>query len=208
MIELGIFWERCFEDLEVSQPPPCTFDELQARYSEPHRAYHTLQHLSECFSLFNDTRPFMKRPGVVAIALFYHDAIYDTHRSDNEEQSADLAERTLNEYCRLDNEINHLIRVAIMATKHNVVPASGDDEILVDIDLSILGANTGRFDEYERQVRKEYEWVPEADFCAGRGKILREFLGRPAIYSTGPFRGRFEQSARHNLERSLRTLGL
>ncbi|MBI3676215.1 MAG: N-methyl-D-aspartate receptor NMDAR2C subunit [Proteobacteria bacterium] len=206
MTNLRAFWDRCFEDLEVSQPPPCAFDELRARYSEPHRAYHTLQHLDECFALFETARPLMKEPGVVAVTLFYHDAIYDTHRSDNEEKSADLAEAMLDEYCALSHETSAQIRDAILATKHNVRPTPGDCEAVVDIDLSILGALPARFDEYETQVRREYAWVSDDDFRTGRTKILREFVARQPLYRADLFKVQFEARARDNLMRSLRAL--
>src|SRR6185436_10292961 len=122
-----------------SKPPSCIFEELQARYSEPHRAYHTLQHLQECFAWFNETRSLMRAPGNVAFALFYHDAIYDTHASNNEARSAALARTILEEYVRCDNDFD-AIETLILATRHDVVAQPGDAQLLVDIDLSILGA--------------------------------------------------------------------
>jgi predicted metal-dependent HD superfamily phosphohydrolase len=94
-----------------------------------------------------------------------------------------------------------------MATRHKAVPRGTDAEILVDIDLSILGAAPDRFDEYERQVREEYAWVPDFLFRRERKAILKEFLARPQIFSSTHFRGRYEQQARSNLERSLERLG-
>jgi predicted metal-dependent HD superfamily phosphohydrolase len=78
--------------------------------------------------------------------------------------------------------------------------------VLVDVDLSILGATQSRFDEYERQVREEYGWVPEPIYRRKRREILESFLGRPAIYNTARFIGRYEQQARANLARSLARL--
>ena len=73
----------------------------------------------------------------------------------------------------------------------------------MDVDLWILGADSPRFDEYERQIRQEYAWVPEQTFRQRRAAILREFLARPAIYSTSLFSQRYEAQARANLRRSL-----
>jgi predicted metal-dependent HD superfamily phosphohydrolase len=86
------------------------------------------------------------------------------------------------------------------------MPGTPDQQLLVDIDLSILGAPQARFDEYERQVRREYAWVDEPIFRSVRSSILKEFLARPSIYSTTSFRDRLENSARENLKRSIAAL--
>jgi predicted metal-dependent HD superfamily phosphohydrolase len=95
----------------------------------------------------------------------------------------------------------------ILFTRHAIEPEGPDAEALVDVDLSILGAAPARFDEYEVQVREEYSWVPEETFRKRRGEILEQFLARRHIYSTSAFRERYEQGARANLERSLKSLG-
>ncbi len=192
---------------DVAQPPDCAFTELTQRYSEPHRAYHTLQHLEECFAWFESARPLIRAPGEVALALFYHDAIYDTRAKDNEERSVGLAAAVLEEYCGADRELVASATSLILATRHDVIPASGDPQVLVDVDLSILGASADRFDEYERQIRFEYSWVSEADFRKGRAAVLETFLAREKIYNTETFRARLEETARNNLKRSLATLG-
>jgi predicted metal-dependent HD superfamily phosphohydrolase len=199
-------WRRCFDDLGGSPPPPCVFEDLQARYCEPGRAYHTRQHLDECFAWFGQARSMMHAPGRIAFALFYHDAIYDTRAADNEARSAALACDVLSEYARANDGDADAVAALILATKHDAVPGGGDAQVLVDIDLSILGAAVPRFDEYERQVRREYHWVEAEAFRTGRARILRQFLDRPAIYNTAFFRARLEAAARDNLARSLRAL--
>lgn len=94
----------------------------------------------------------------------------------------------------------------ILVTKHSEAPQSGAEKVLVDIDLSILGQPEAVFDEYERNIRKEYEMVPDDQFRAGRAKVLESFLDRPTIYSTECFQQRYEERARANLVRSLAKL--
>ena len=89
----------------------------------------------------------------------------------------------------------------VMATRHTAVPSGQDDRLLVDIDLSILGAERARFDEYEQQIRREYAYVPGFLFRRKRREILTGFLDRPAIYSTPHFHDRLEARARDNLRR-------
>jgi predicted metal-dependent HD superfamily phosphohydrolase len=181
------------------------WEELRARYSEPHRAYHTLQHLEECFGWFEQVRALARQPGEIAFALFYHDAIYDTHASDNEAQSAKLAADVLGEYVRGDSDAARISSL-IMATKHDAAPTDADARLLVDIDLSILGAEPARFDAYERQIRVEYEWVPADQFRTRRGQILQQMLARPTLYGLAFFRDRLEAKARENLARSVAAL--
>jgi predicted metal-dependent HD superfamily phosphohydrolase len=176
------------------------------RYREPQRHYHAVQHLDECFERWPEIRDHAAHPAEVALALWFHDAIYDTHRSDNEALSAALARDTA---LGLGVAADAAQRIAdlILFTRHAVEPEGPDAEALVDVDLSILGAAGARFDEYERQVRREYAWVAEETFRRRRSEVLEQFLGRRHIYSTARFRERYEPRARANLERSLQALG-
>ena len=89
----------------------------------------------------------------------------------------------------------------VLATRHTASPGSPDEQLLVDIDLSILGASESRFAEYERQIREEYSFVPEVVFRTKRRAILQSFITRPQIYRTQHFAGVLEQQARVNLTR-------
>ena len=179
---------------------------LLARYREPQRHYHTVQHLDECFERWPEIRDHAAHPAEVAVALWFHDAIYDTHRSDNEALSAALARDTA---LGLGVAADSAQRISdlILFTRHAVEPEGPDAEALVDVDLSILGAASARFDEYERQVRREYAWVAEGTFRKRRAEVLGQFLGRPHLYSTAIFREWYEPRARANLRRSLQALG-
>jgi len=177
-----------------------------ARYREPQRHYHTVQHLAECFERWPEIRAHAAQPAEVELALWFHDAIYDTHRADNEALSAALARDTA---LSLGVATGPAQRIAdlILCTRHAVEPEGPDAEALIDVDLSILGAASARFAEYERQVRQEYAWVPEETFRKRRAEVLGQFLARSWIYSTPAFRKRYEPVARANLERSLAALG-
>jgi predicted metal-dependent HD superfamily phosphohydrolase len=197
-------WGRTWSELGAVAPPGA-LDALLARYAEPHRAYHTRRHLDECFAQLDPVRAHCERPGEVELALWYHDAIYEPREPRNEERSAEWAEAVLRE-AGVAAGAAHRVRDLVLATKHDAVPETPDAQLLVDVDLAILGAPAERFDEYEAQVRVEYGWVPEAAFRAGRAKILRELFARPALYSTPWFRERLEEAARANLARSIARL--
>ena len=86
-----------------------------------------------------------------------------------------------------------------MATRHAALPTGSDQQLLVDIDLAILGADAARFAEYERQIRAEYAFVPEATSQARRRAVLAAFLDRERIYSTPRLHDELEPRARANL---------
>jgi predicted metal-dependent HD superfamily phosphohydrolase len=96
-----------------------------------------------------------------------------------------------------------IVKELIAATKHSSVPPTADARVVTDIDLSILGQPAEVFDAYDRAIRLEYAHVGDEAFAAGRAKVLRQFLERPAIYSTESFRGWYEAAARENLARAI-----
>src|SRR5687768_4797278 len=69
------------------------FSELEKRYEEPHRHYHTVEHILECLSWFDHARELAAHPAELEAALWFHDAVYDPLSCDNEGQSAELARR-------------------------------------------------------------------------------------------------------------------
>lgn len=197
-------WRSTWNGLGVAVPADL-HARLIASYSEPHRKYHTTHHLDECLAKFSEVRSQAGHPEEIELAIWFHDAIYDTKRKDNEEKSAQWARAAMLD-AGLGEARAERVRRLVMATCHDAVPEGEDARILVDVDLSILGAAPERFDEYERQVREEYAWVPGILFRRERRKILKSFLERPRIYSTRHFHEAHERHARENLRRSLERL--
>lgn len=199
-------WSRTWQALAANGTGQGLKAQILACYSEPHRHYHTLQHLNECLAQLEQYRKLAEYPEEVEIALWFHDAVYDTHRQDNEARSAAWAALELAK-AGVSTERIERVNELIMASCYHALPEGSDQKLLVDIDLAILGAEKPRFMEYESQVRKEYFWVPEELFCEKRGEILRAFLLRAQIYNTELFRDRFEHRAHENLNGSVKQLG-
>jgi predicted metal-dependent HD superfamily phosphohydrolase len=174
-------------------------------YQSPQRYYHNLSHILDCLNEFNAMSHLCDDPDAVELAIWYHDAVYDPQRADNEEKSGDLAAEAI-EAVGLGSAISSRVRELILATKHSTPPATKDAQILVDIDLSILGREWKEFDAYEQAIRREYAHVDDATFRAGRAAILRRFLERPAIFCTPMVRKKYEALARANLQRSIARL--
>jgi predicted metal-dependent HD superfamily phosphohydrolase len=178
-----------------------------AAYSEPQRHYHTLQHLRECLAHLDAAASLARRPAEVELALWLHDAVYDPRASDNEERSADWAARSVRA-AGCGEEVAQRIAALVLATKSHeaAADADADTQLLLDIDLAILGASPARFAEYGRQIRAEYAHVPEGAFRERRKRVLSAFLARPRIYATAAYHDALEQRARANLRAAIDTL--
>src|SRR5262245_66285948 len=68
-------------------------DELVRAYSEVHRHYHTIEHVGSLLQLMDEHGHGIVDRGAVALAIIFHDVVYDPRQHDNEQASADLAGR-------------------------------------------------------------------------------------------------------------------
>jgi len=198
-------WKRLWGELGAAEIPMGVFNQLVRAYSEGHRQYHTLQHLRECLAHFDAAASLARRPAEVELALWFHDAIYDPRATDNERRSADWAARTTRA-AGCPDAVADRVHALVLATEGHESGDDPDTQLLLDIDLAILGAAPARYAEYGRQVRAEFAHVPEGEFRARRGAVLRAFLARPRIFATDAFRAALENRARSNLASELATL--
>jgi predicted metal-dependent HD superfamily phosphohydrolase len=183
-----------------------TFDRLRDYYSETHRKYHNSTHIIDCLQQWRVCEVAASHPDEVELALWFHDAIYDLRANDNELKSAQMA----GEFLRQQNSVESTVarvEANIVATMHQASPDKLDQQIVVDVDLSILGRAAAEYDQFEDRIRDEYSWVPHDVFCQKRSEILQSFLDRDRIYSTPWFTDRYESQARNNLARAIATLG-
>lgn len=175
------------------------FDRLVEAYSEPHRHYHTLEHLGEMFRVVGRLANLITDMPAVQFAVWYHDIVYDPKATDNEERSADWADRDLTAF-GVPDASRTTVRQLILATKHTANPPDMPDAVaFLDADLAILGAAEARYARYAADIRREYEWVPEDKYRTGRAAVLEGFLARERIYRTAMMVEEGEAAARRNL---------
>lgn len=200
-------WQDVWQALGVAPADiaPELYKEVIDKYKDNHRHYHTLQHLDECLGHLTELRDFAENAPAIELALWFHDAVYEPLRHDNEQLSADWARMCVLQ-AGLDVSLADRVFHLVMATKHDVTPEEGDTKILVDVDLAILGATPQRFSEYEQQIRKEYQVVPEAIFKTKRAELLQQLLARPTLFNTEVFISRYEAQARANLAQAVSLL--
>lgn len=172
---------------------------LLSAYAGADRGYHNLEHLEEVLEWVDRVPLEPAQKDLLSVALFYHDAVYIPQRDDNEQASADWAVRDLGEHGWKVVEL-------ILDTRHSAQPESELGRWMVDIDLSVLGAESERFRRYDQGVRHEYAWVPEVVFRRKRKEILQQFLERPRLYFTEFFQERLDGPARANLRAAVEAL--
>lgn len=187
------------------------FDLLSECYKEPPRAYHTLTHVEWGLKrideiAMNEPHEHDELPAI-EFAMWFHDAVmrFGEGADLDEEASAHLASNIANEV-GLCAEFILQVKRLIRATDHQYEPMRIDEMILVDADLSILGANEEAFRDYERRVRSEWGHVSDLEFMAGRLKVLDRFASKRRIFSTQYASNKWEWMARSNIERSMAKL--
>jgi predicted metal-dependent HD superfamily phosphohydrolase len=181
-------------------------DELLARWSEPHRHYHTLAHLVAVLAAIDQYSDYSVQPSLVRLAAWYHDAVYNPRRLDNEEQSAILAEQQLASLGLPPLQVSEVARLVRLTATHDPRPGDRDGGLLTDADLAILAADAATYRAYVAAVRHEYAHLTDAEFAAGRAIVLHHLLALPNLFHTPALRDRLEQPARHNITSELAAL--
>jgi len=186
------------------------WQDIVMRYGEPQRAYHTLNHIEQLLVQFENIKHVLSEPHIIALALYYHDVIYDPTRSDNELKSAELATDALSPYlspeqCRQIHALimmtaNHQLDILIDSDKYN------DIAYLLDMDLSILGAPWPTYKQYAKAIRQEYKHVADDSYRDGRTAVLQGLLTHPTLYLTDHYYNQLETQARDNIKHELTSL--
>lgn len=203
--ELRHNWIRLWSIVGANGNPIETLTKIQNHYQEPHRHYHTLDHITDCLNEYYPISIFTDLPAATEMAIWLHDVVYDPTKTDNEKRSAQFAEELLTT-AGLNQAFSSEVRKRILVTQHTYIPKTADERYMVDIDLAIFGKPETEFENYEENIRKEYAFVPEDIFTVARSKILVSFITRPTIYQTHIFFRNYEEQALLNLNRSFSRL--
>ena len=175
------------------------FDNLVRMYSESSRHYHNLEHIAEVLKVAGRLRKFAENPNAVMLAAWYHDAVYDPKQNDNEAKSADFSKKVLEEL-GVSSPMIATVTELILATAHMTPHVlTADVRVLLDADLAILGSGETRYLRYAADIRREYAWVPDAEYAAARIAVLDGFLARQRIFHTDILFLEGEGSARRNM---------
>ncbi len=181
------------------------WDEIEKQYTSKKRHYHNLGHLEAVLERLQTMKAEIENWDTVLFSLFYHDVIYNPLKTDNEEKSAERAEKRMRQIAVSGDRIAHCKR-QILATKSHETSTDHDTNYFTDADLSILGEEWEIYAAYCENVRKEYAIFPDFVYNPGRKKVLEHFLRMERIFKTDYFFERFEKQAKQNIARELQGL--
>ncbi|MGJ8558826.1 MAG: HD domain-containing protein [Litorimonas sp.] len=187
-------------------PSQDTFETLQRFHGQRHRHYHTAEHINACLRHLDERRDLAIRPDLIEIAIWFHDAVYKPFSKTNEADSAEMAKDVLRG--QLPSADVTIVETMILLTQNHGQTDDPDTALMLDIDLSILATPPDIYDDYTRDIRREYRWVPGPMFRKGRAKMLRHFLAMDRIYKTETLRQEWDAKARVNMARELTVMGL
>lgn len=206
-LELRVAWER---HVGADQT---WLDVVLDRHREPHRQYHGVRHVGwvvrHVAELAEIHRARITDVGALVAAAFFHDAVYDPTRSDNEVVSGRLAERALTELGWPAERADRVAGLVRATADHAATSAPGDEldtAVLLAADLAVLGSDPANYAEYVTGVRAEYAHVSDDDWRRGRSAVLRGFVERPAIFDPALELTTWERRARANLAAELAEL--
>lgn len=224
---LALRWQSLLQDnfshlteAQIQQ----AWSRLLPHYQEPHRHYHDLTHIESCFIWFDRVKDELDDPLAVALAIWFHDVIYDVRRRDNEVKSAHYAVTALTNFVASTALVQKVYELVLL-TQHpskpreiiksmssrlfarhqsDVLASIHDQTLFLDIDLTILGQNNAIYKGYESAIRSEYQHVPVFWYKLARKRLLKRFLRQPSIYHSDYFKERFESQARVNIQSVLK----
>ncbi|OQP54619.1 hypothetical protein A4H97_21890 [Niastella yeongjuensis] len=185
------------------------FNELEKKYTTTRRHYHNLAHIQALLAFCESYEHELRDADVVAFSVFYHDIIYNVLRKDNEPRSAQLAVKRL-QALSVPPEKTEQVKLYIEATQTHAITTAvthtGDLQLFLDFDMSILGADWAAYEAYTRQVRREYRIYPDKVYYPGRKQFLQHCLQTGHVFQTPVFCEQYEARARENMARELTTL--
>ena len=150
-----------------------TFEDVREHYAEPGRFYHTLDHVQNVLETVESLGSYARNLNAVKLATWLHDVIYDSRASDNEERSADYAERLCEKFSIPDGR---LVASLILKTKTHDAGGDADAQVLIDADLAILGANEPAYRAYCREDSAGVRLGARTGLPAGQTASLAELL--------------------------------
>ncbi|OCK99544.1 uncharacterized protein K441DRAFT_218535 [Cenococcum geophilum 1.58] len=172
-------------------------DTVIQRYKEPQRHYHTLEHIATMFRCLDACRAMLRDEAGVALAIFFHDMVYDPRRADNEHESVSVFEEFAASVGLAKGMTGKVVGFIERTVTHTLPggEGEGDLELFLDFDLEVLA-----------RPNEEYEVYEEDEYRKGRVGVLGGFLERERLYLSEKFYVEKEEAARRNLRAEIERL--
>lgn len=178
---------------------------LLASWSEPHRRYHSVDHLRDILAHVEELAADADDADAVRLAAWYHDSVY-AGLPDDEERSARRAEEDLSRLGLAPQLVDEVARLVRMTITHDPDPGDHNGEVLSDADLASLAVSRERYVRNTAAIRAEYAHVSDEVFRKGRLQVLVGLLDGPGVFRTRQARQQWEAPAQDNLRAELATL--
>lgn len=178
-------------------------------YGSPLRPYHNHDHLvhglSEIAVWAANTNASSSEVETLKKAFWFHDAVYQVPQGpiSNEEQSAMLWISTQLDKQDADGPAN-LIRATNHLQARNVNNPLRD--VMLGVDLAILGQSGDSYDDYARSVRLEYAMINDDVYRANRIRVLTHFLEKAQqgkLFPVPYFSALYNQQSIANISREI-----
>ncbi|PHQ30926.1 hypothetical protein CJ305_01485 [Leeuwenhoekiella nanhaiensis] len=179
------------------------WDQLFKNYNHRSRHYHNIKHLEDMLLLLPEVEQHIENKDAILFSIFYHDIIYKVTRKNNEYKSAQIFREHIapTKFKYVDNSFDQ-----ILATKHHEWSEHNDTNILLDLDLHVLGKSPEDYETYTENIRKEYSIYPNFLYQKGRIQVLKSFLDKEQLFKTPHFKEKYEFQAKTNLKAELKKL--
>lgn len=205
------YWSR----VEATHAPE-SYAFLDAAYRQPHRAYHTWEHIDTLLEGLERFESLATRPDLVATAVFWHDAVHLPVGADGksrvDSQNVRDSVAAFHRHTLLGQEDAAAVHDLVMATADHAHARPdtsryagfvGDFVLFVDLDLSPLAANWDEFAANTRKIQTEAVGVGAAEFAAAQAAMLEGIAKIDPIFRRDETRAEWESAARANLARCI-----
>ncbi|XP_046546672.1 uncharacterized protein LOC124256753 [Haliotis rubra] len=204
--KLHIIWTELCHGIRVgAEEADKWWTTIVNKYTEIQRHYHTLDHIADMFVCYNNWKQRLGNCSAVALAIFFHDIVYDPKSSSNEQDSIQMFRDFAHE-AELDAYLRDATIQLIDATITHVAVGNRDLKFFLDFDMAVLGRPADGYSDYARQIQREYCHLDTATFNSKRAQVLQNFLARDHIFSTEEFTQLYEEKARSNMAREISVL--
>lgn len=201
-------WDTFSKQFDKPIEADLQFKEIVGAYSEPHRFYHTTDHIKNMLQDFKTIRKELDNPNLVEFAIWYHDIVYSTTYPNllkNELHSANMASESANAFDVKPEDIKAIYSLVLSTKNHKPIQNHPDSKYLIDINMKILGSSTEEYNTYKNNIQKEFAQFPDSVYKTQRAKALKNILNSGNIFHTNEFQI-YETKARANLENELQSL--
>jgi predicted metal-dependent HD superfamily phosphohydrolase len=203
-MDLSTRWQALASQLGLSaEASSRAVHTLFEAYQSSGRHYHTLDHLADLYGWHDRYQAQLQDSVGVQLAIWYHDVVYQPFRQDNEAQSAELALAEMRAWGLSEARVEAVYHLIMATAGHQSQGLHPDEGWFLDFDLSILGSDAARYDQYARDIRQEYRLVPGPVYRRGRKRLLQGLLDRAELYVQADMRTQLSAPARSNLRREL-----